>query len=290
MFVLHRLSNDITYEIIQSHYYHCGDSSICRLQDATGFKIEEKIYQALGICSQTDRIVPGIMAECSPLEVKKTLMNVLTCEGIQFIEAREIVNENWKACDPTNPKQLQMLDDLVGLFSTLHDHGIKTAVCTDDTRRSTITALRQLGISQYVDKIVCGDDPTSILKPSPHNLLMICDALNEDPHNACYIGDRKVDMTMAMSANFSMRVGVLTGVGNNDDLSPYANHIIGSVTDILPYVLDDAVQESDSSLDAKRERDVPKTKKYKLVIFDKDGTLICFHSMWTPFAMEYARR
>ena len=30
--------------------------------------------------------------------------------------------------------------------------------------------------------------------------------------------------------------------------------------------------------------------KPKLVIFDKDGTLVCFHTMWTPWCTSLAER
>ncbi|EYB89658.1 hypothetical protein Y032_0229g2918 [Ancylostoma ceylanicum] len=38
------------------------------------------------------------------------------------------------------------------------------------------------------------------------------------------------------------------------------------------------------------EASSPESQKPELIIFDKDGTLICFHSMWIPWAMDTADR
>ena len=55
------------------------------------------------------------------------------------------------------------------------------AICTADNRRSSLNTLRNLGLHSYVDMVVCGDDPHTQAKPSPHNAWKICGALGVDP-------------------------------------------------------------------------------------------------------------
>lgn len=165
-------------------------------------QIEDRVYKRLGMCDQTGKVLPGILMDFdfTGKIVRKSIQDVLVQCGVENDEAKHLVSEHWRTCIPTDKSHLRMLDDLRFLFQIFHDYGIKTAICTDDSRAGTVAALRQLGISHFVDKIVCGDDPTSLPKPSPHNLLMICDALNVLPSEAAFIGDRPVDMEMGQAA------------------------------------------------------------------------------------------
>lgn len=47
--------------------------------------------------------------------------------------------------------------------------------------QGTMNAVRCLGLEQYVDFVVCGDDHGAKPKPNPDNALAICRALNVDP-------------------------------------------------------------------------------------------------------------
>lgn len=47
--------------------------------------------------------------------------------------------------------------------------------------------LNKLGLRNYIDFVVCGDDKGTKPKPHPHNALKICETLNVDPEASIFI-------------------------------------------------------------------------------------------------------
>ena len=90
-------------------------------------------------------------------------------------------------------QSLRELQHLHRLFVQLKRSYVKIAICTADNRcyfkeiisqnfrDSTVMMLRQTGVEELVDDIMCGDDLGSMPKPHPHNALAICKNLNIEP-------------------------------------------------------------------------------------------------------------
>ena len=140
----------------------------------------------------------------------------------------------------------------------------------------------------YIDKLLCCDDHA---QGKLNNVKIVCDELAVDPSDAVVIGDTQDDVEAGIISKAGMTIGVLSGTGNRLDLAPFAHHIVNSVVDILPLIFPLGIKATSvahrpviTRLDPKRQR------KASLVIFDKDGTLLCFHSMWTPWIKQIVER
>lgn len=276
-----------------------------RLEKATGLKIEDKIFSTLGFCSETETIQPGLLAEATTSIIKDELTKILVKEGIEEEKAREILNENWEEGENKNPKHLKSVGDLKTLFEILKKNGIKIAVCTADNREGTVTGLAELGLKDYIDILICGDDPHTEAKPAPYNALKICKELGVDLDKTAMVGDTKADILMSKSANLGLTVGVLSGVGDTHDLLPGADHVINHIEHLLPLVLpyddwkncyvyssDERILVEPHHLDEKivrKQADEPKAR-YSLVIFDFHGTLICLHTKTSKWAKDVCKR
>ena len=98
----------------------------------------------------------------------------------------------------------------------------------------------------------------------------------------------QVDMRMGQAAGVGLVIGVLSGIGTRLDLAPYADHVVANV--------DEAVRLINSHPQTSRQPVKQATikmsdgRKASLVIFDKDGTLLCFNAMWTPWIQDMVTR
>ncbi|KAH9507759.1 hypothetical protein Btru_053653 [Bulinus truncatus] len=218
---------DGTLICFHSMWSSWADKVIDSIAKKVGLDVHEKLYNALGVCSKTKRIYPGLLAEMTTPVIQDELIKLLVNEGVERKVAKSAVESSWMEGDTGMGNTAKSIHpEIRTLFKILKDNNIKIAICTADNRRGTLNTLKNLDLSQYIDMVVCGDDPCTQPKPSPHNAWKICGALGVDPKHAVMVGDTKADVGMGHAAKLGWVVGVLSGIGDTKELLPEANYII----------------------------------------------------------------
>lgn len=210
-----------------------------RLKQMTGLDLSEKVNRLLGLNKDATRVMHGILSEGTSSEAKGVLVEALRREGIFYQEAIMIVNQIWKEADFILKSQPSPIcPNIEEMFQKLRNNGIKIAINTGEPREFVISDLMHLGLSQYIDMLICGDDPISQPRPSGHNTLLICDELKVSPSRTVVVGDSIGDLQMGQSAFVQKKIGVLSGVNSEEQLKNYADHIIPSISNICDLILD----------------------------------------------------
>ncbi len=124
------------------------------------------------------------------------------------------------------------LADLPRLFSELKDMGLQLGIASSDSERAIARTAETLGIGGFTD-FVAGWDSGHGPKPGPGMVRAFCAAVGCAPADIAVVGDSRHDMEMGRAAGAGTVVGVLSGAGTRDTLSPLADAIIDNVA-ILP--------------------------------------------------------
>jgi phosphoglycolate phosphatase len=130
------------------------------------------------------------------------------------------------------PYGLPGVKDAIGL---LHRRGYRMGVATNDSTRGAERTLAALGMSQLFDAAY-GYDAVANPKPAPDTVRAFCDLTGCKAGEIAMVGDNRHDMEMARAAGAGMAIGVLSGNGTRETLSPLADVLIESVAD-LPQLL-----------------------------------------------------
>lgn len=120
-------------------------------------------------------------------------------------------------------------------LETLKDNGLHMAIATSRSRRSAEELTENLGIRNYFDYLLGGNDVAEG-KPNPESVFTIMERLKWKQDETMMIGDMKVDILMGKNAGVRT-CGVTYGNGKESELletSP--DHIISSFSQ-LPSVL-----------------------------------------------------
>lgn len=146
----------------------------------------KKIAKYIGYDLKNKKFVPEGFIASQPLRVSAKMISQ------KFkISEQEII----KSCPPLkiNKKTIRPYVDLHSLFQLLRDEGIKIAMNTSDGRKNTEKCIDILGIREYLDMVVCGDDGIPI-KPAPDTINHICDTLGVSPRQTYMVGDTQADI------------------------------------------------------------------------------------------------
>lgn len=116
-------------------------------------------------------------------------------------------------------------------LDALYKRGLKLGVATNDSTSGAERTLVSLGVAQMFEAAY-GYDAVANPKPAPDTLYAFCDLTGLKPSQLAMVGDNRHDLEMAKAGGAGLAVGVLSGTGTRESLTPLADVILDSVVDL----------------------------------------------------------
>ncbi|APQ13906.1 haloacid dehalogenase [Pseudomonas oryzihabitans] len=123
------------------------------------------------------------------------------------------------------------VSDLFALFKELNARGIAIGIASSDSETAIRLMLEVFGISDFV-AFVAGYDSGYGWKPEPGMLLQFSAVVGIPTSEIAVVGDNLHDMAMAEAGGAGLRVGVLSGTGTLETLTPAADFCLPSIASL----------------------------------------------------------
>lgn len=113
--------------------------------------------------------------------------------------------------------------------------GYRLGCVTNKAGEFTLPILRDLGVEDYFEVIICGDD-TPRKKPDPLPLLTAAERMSVKPENALMLGDSQSDVKAARAAGFQI-VCMSYGYNHGEDIRSFdPDAVIDSFTELRDHI------------------------------------------------------
>jgi phosphoglycolate phosphatase len=121
--------------------------------------------------------------------------------------------------------------NLQALFLALKARGLKLGIASSDNEASIRSMAEYQHILPMLDYIA-GYDSGHGVKPNPGMIEGFSRKCGLPASEIAMVGDNTHDLHMARNARAGLAIGVLTGTGTPASLSPFADHVLGSIEEL----------------------------------------------------------
>lgn len=150
--------------------------------------------------------------------VKRALINQL--DGEPESELYEKALPVFQALYSENTSKRSCLyDGVTEALGFLKTTGVRIGCVTNKASQFTLPILKDLGISDYFETVLCGD-MVERKKPDPQPLLMVAEQLGVEPAESMMLGDSMSDVKAARAAGFSI-ICMSYGYNHGEDIRDY---------------------------------------------------------------------
>lgn len=162
--------------------------------------------------------------------VQRALMNQLDGEYDETLYEKAL--SVFRAFYAENTSKRSVLyDGVIEALEFLKSTGVKIGCVTNKASEFTLPILKDLGISEYFETVLCGDQ-VERKKPDPQPLLMSAETLSVNPQASMMLGDSMSDVKAARAAGFSI-ICMSYGYNHGEDIRDYnPDAVVDSMAEI----------------------------------------------------------
>ncbi|HHO59025.1 MAG TPA: phosphoglycolate phosphatase [Thiotrichales bacterium] len=162
--------------------------------------------------------------------VQRALMNSLDGEYDEQLYARALPIFRALYADNTSKRSV-LYDGVTEALAFLQTTGVKIGCVTNKASEFTLPILKDLGISDYFETVLCGD-MVERKKPDPMPLLQSAETLGVEPAASMMLGDSMSDVKAARAAGFSI-ICMSYGYNHGEDIRDYhPDAVVDSMAEI----------------------------------------------------------
>jgi len=130
-----------------------------------------------------------------------------------------------------NSKRSHLYEGVIEGLDYIRSRGYRMGCVTNKASKFTHPLLRDLGLADYFEVIICGDD-TPKIKPDPLPLLTAAQRMQVDPNQSLMIGDSSNDVRAARAAGFQI-ICTSYGYNHGEDIRRYGpDAVIDSMVEL----------------------------------------------------------